>query len=421
MMKSTLALVALAIVTLFTIGCEGTKILETPEFGNGGFLSQTNPLPDASLARLEGVWAVVDGSRRFGDSIAIKISGDRLTLYCQPNVSYFVLEAGFLDSVVVLEGYWREQVNSNTGLARFVVPKLQGGGWVVNGGDPPPNIVIVGGFGEGNENAVNNITLRWIRPFSEKAKQKFYTIAHRGGGRTADLLQYSENTVELLRVAERFGSNAVEIDVRLSSDGVPFLYHDNEINPRLVKRGALIGATEDYPYSVLRQYVTLIGGEHLPTLEEALTAIVDETNVEFVYLDTKTENAGLISVMLPFIRDAQERASKISGRAPFQCYIGMATQDLVDEFKAIPGHQDLPSLCELSLDETRAIKAEVWSPRWTLGTQNDLVQQAQGEGMLAVTWTLDVDDFIHAYIRDGHFNGILTNYPSLVTYHWLMQ
>jgi glycerophosphoryl diester phosphodiesterase len=368
---------------------------------------------------MEGVWHVVQGADRFGDSVAIKMSGDGLTIYARPNVSYIVLEAGYLDSVVFLEGYWREQVNTNTGLARFVIPRTAGGGWVIHDGDRPDSMVIQGSYTLGNE--IFQVRMNYARPFSAKARETFYTISHRGGGRTADRIPYAENTSALLEIAERFGANAVEIDIRLSSDGIPFLYHDKELNPRLVQRGALVGAPEDYPFNVLQQYVTLIGGERIPTFEEALMTVVEKTNIEFVYLDTKSENRGLISVMWPIVQKAIDRAAEIPGRAPFRPYIGLPTQDVYDEFVAIPGHQDLPSLCELSLDQARAIKADVWGPRWTLGTQNDLVKQAQAEGMLVVTWTLDLDTFVASFIETGSFNGILTNYPTLVTYHWLMQ
>lgn len=410
-----------ALLATFLVGCSDSLILDAPEFKNGGILSQTKPLPDSSPSRLNGVWVVEAGQEQFGDSVVVKVSGDRVTVFARPNVGYIILQAGYLDSVVFLEGYWREQVNAKTGLARFVVPKENGGGFVVTGGIQPDTMRIAGVIGDGQDNPDKNFQLRWVRDFSAKANEQFFNIAHRAGGRTADRLLYSENTVELIKIAEHYGSNAVEIDVRLSSDNIPYLYHDNEINPRLVQRGALVGPSENYPYSVLRQYATLIRGEHIPTFQEALDAIVYDTDLEFVYLDTKTPNAGLISIMIPMMQKAKADADAIPGRKELNLYIGLPTQDTYDEFKSIPGHENVASLCELSIDQTREIDANVWGPRWTLGTQNDLVSQAHAEGRLAVTWTLDIDEFIEEFIRTGQFNGILTNYPTLVTYHRYMQ
>ena len=156
---------ALVMVALLAGACGEGVLLDIPEFRNGGLLSQTKPMPDGSLSKLEGVWRVRAGSNRFGDSVAIKISGDRLTIFARPNVSYLVLEAGYLDSVVFLEGYWREQVNTNTGLVRLVVPKDQGGGWLVDDGERPASLAIVGSYGTGSQGNPNiDFALEWVRP-----------------------------------------------------------------------------------------------------------------------------------------------------------------------------------------------------------------------------------------------------------------
>ncbi len=49
-------------------------------------------------------------------------------------------------------------------------------------------------------------------------------IAHRGGGRLAP-----ENTLAGMRAAHNHGFTFVEYDVKLSSDGVPFLLHDDRL------------------------------------------------------------------------------------------------------------------------------------------------------------------------------------------------
>ena len=50
-------------------------------------------------------------------------------------------------------------------------------------------------------------------------------IAHRGAGTLAP-----ENTLAALAVAVRYGYRAVEIDVMLSSEGTPFLIHDERLD-----------------------------------------------------------------------------------------------------------------------------------------------------------------------------------------------
>ena len=82
-----------------------------------------------------------------------------------------------------------------------------------------------------------------------------------------------------------------------------------------------------------------------------------------------------------------------------------------------PNYQSVPSLCELSVDDVRKVNSLVWSPRWTLGTQNDLVDQMHAEGRLAVTWTIDQPPWIRDFINEGHFDGLLTNFPYVVAYY----
>jgi glycerophosphoryl diester phosphodiesterase len=59
----------------------------------------------------------------------------------------------------------------------------------------------------------------------------------------------------------------------------------------------------------------------------------------------------------------------------------------------------------------------VWAPRWTQGTQNELVALMHSQGRIAWTWTLDNVNWIQEFISEGNFDGILTNYPFLVGYY----
>ena len=414
----SIALLALVIVC----GCEESPVgLIIPEFRNGGSLATTTALTNEQLSRLDGIWYVEKGRAKLGDSVVIKVSGDRLTVYARPNAFYMQLESGYVDSAVLFEGFWREQVNSNTGLVRCSIPRTSAGDYIVTGKPLSGDLKLEGSFGQGTNNNSDDIVLHWVRPFSERALKPFAIIAHRAGGRTSDRIPHSENTVELIRTAERYGSNGIEIDVRLSADGVPFLYHDTQLNPRLVQKGALVGPPENYPIRALQSLVTLINGETIPTLAQALDVIVNETNLQFVYLDTKTENSGLISKMIPLQAAAMKAAQQKPGRKSLLIVVGIPTDATYDELLSIPSHSDIPTIIEPSYEQALGANALVWSPRWTLGTQLDRVHEAQANGMGVVTWTLDDDAFIRQYLANGNFNGFLTNYPTLVTWHVYMQ
>jgi glycerophosphoryl diester phosphodiesterase len=241
----------------------------------------------------------------------------------------------------------------------------------------------------------------------------------------SDGIPHSENTIEFALRAEELGVNALEVDVRKSKDGVLFLYHDATINPRLVRKNTLVGATEDYTWKVLQSEITLLHGEKMPTLEAFLDAVIEKTKVTFVYLDTKTTGANIIADMIPIQKRALEKAAAM-GRSDLKIYIGIPNQDLLDELKAAQKTAgDVPSLIETSPDDCvdPEVMGDVWSPRWSEGTQNAKVAELQARGLTAVTWTLDVDSYIQQYLAvpSGRFNGFLTNYPMLVKYHILKQ
>ncbi|MFJ5271981.1 glycerophosphodiester phosphodiesterase [Streptomyces sp. NPDC088358] len=87
-------------------------------------------------------------------------------------------------------------------------------------------------------------------------------VAHRG-----DPYHVRENTIDSLRSALQRGADAVEIDVRLSRDGVPVLLHDETLK-RLWE--------VDRPLRALSaDEVSGLTGGGVPTLEAALAATGD--------------------------------------------------------------------------------------------------------------------------------------------------
>ncbi|MCK7517483.1 MAG: hypothetical protein MZV64_07045 [Ignavibacteriales bacterium] len=291
---------------------------------------------------------------------------------------------------------------------------MSGGGEIVYGDTSGNAITFVGEYGNGNGLADKPLVLKFMRPFSDEVKQSnFYILAHRGGGRNSDYLGVSENSIEMINIAERFGSTGIEIDARLSKDGVPFLYHDGDINLRLTQKGLIWGNIEDFTWAQLRSLVTLRNGEKIPSLREALEFVLEKTTIKAVWLDTK--DVDVIDSSIAIQRDILQRASDM-GR-DLKIVIGIPADDVFEEFITKPGFQDVPSLCELTIDQVRQANSLVWAPRWTQGIQTDAVRQMHAEGRLAFTWTLDDANYIEEFINTGEFDGILTNYPTIVSYY----
>lgn len=404
---------------LLFYSCNNEVEVITPTVDPDNFLSQTTPLPDYTKPIMDGIYEVTAGNELLGDQVAVKWNRDRLSIFSGKNGGYVVLESGYLDSVIYFFGYWRYSTNTETGAINFNIPANEGGAYILSGDTTFTTIKFVGKYGNGNESATNSITIKYKRAFSQKVQQSnFEILAHRGGGRNSDYLGVSENSIEMINIAERFGTTGVEIDARLSKDGVPFIYHDGDINLRLCQKSLIWGNIEDFTWAQLRTLITLRNGEKIPSLREALEFILEETNIKTVWLDTK--DVDVVPASIELLTEINERA--ILGERDLKVYLGIPADDIYEKFLEQPNYEDVPSLCELSIEQVRTANALIWAPRWTQGTQTSTVQQMQSEGRKVFTWTLDDENYIEQFINEGQFDGILTNYPTIVSYfHYIKE
>jgi len=410
-------IILIVILLLIINACNKDTTVPVPSAGPNSFMNETYPLTSPSRLLMEGVYKVAYGPDFLGDSVILKWNRYGL-LITNNNGKYFVMRVGYIDSIVFLQGYWRDGYSDATGLASFYIAREEGGIEIVTG-TGSQEIIIRGAIGNENGLPDKPVILVYSRPFSEKVKNSnFYILAHRCGGRTSDRLPVSENSIAMLNYTEKFGSTGVEMDVRLTRDGIPFLYHDPDINTRLTKKGPLAGPIENYSWAQISAFVRLIHGEMIPTLEDALIFTIDSTLLRFVYLDMKASRDAM-SAVIPIQQQMIQRA-KDKGR-DILIVVGIPTDDVLDNLMTYPDYQNIPSLCELTVDDVRKVNSRVWAPRWTLGTQNDLVQQMHDEGRVAVCWTIDTPAWIQDYVTNGLFDGLLTNYPYVVAYNHYTQ
>lgn len=407
-------LLILIVSLLLFYSCNNEVDITNPVIDPSDFLSQTTPLTNSSKLVMEGIYDVVEGKELLGDQVVVKNTRDRISIFSGKKGGYIVLDAGYLDSVIFFMGYWRYATNSETGAASFYIPSDEGGTNIISGDTSATTIRFVGEYGVGTGMADKKLVLKFNRDFSQKVKQNdFYILAHRGGGRNSDYLGVSENSLEMINIAERFGSTGIEIDARLSKDGVPFLYHDGDINLRLTQKSLIWGDIESFTWAQLRTLVTLRNGEKIPSLREALEFVLEKTNIRAVWLDTK--DVDVVTSSIELLTEINERAV-LMGR-DLKINIGIPADDVFEEFISQPGFQDVPSLCELSLEQVRQANSQVWAPRWTQGVQTDAVRQMHAEGRKVFTWTLDEPSYIEQFINEGEFDGILTNYPTIVSFY----
>jgi glycerophosphoryl diester phosphodiesterase len=378
-------------------------------------------LKPAVLQKMNGVYTIEQGSNDFGTLAPAKWSytvegTDTLyhfSFFLGRDAAYFVCEGRRLDSAILLDGYWRRMVNTETGRLRLTIARDSGARGLLNtAAFDPTTIHINGVYGIGNTVPDMPIRLRYSQPLYNATP--FQILAHRCGGRTADLLPAAENSVAMVKLASRFGANGIETDVQLTKDGVPVVYHDATLNERLIRKNGLVGPIKNYTYDQLSTLVRLTDGQKIPTLREILHTVVYNTPLQFVWLDSKYPES--LQAEKEIQAEYLQKAAAIGRK--LEIVIGIPTQDVLDGFKKLEGYKTVPSLVEFSPEEAANVNAKVWAPQWTLGLQNEEVSAQQAQGRRVFTWTVDIPENVERYMREGTFNGILSNYPSVTAYYY---
>ena len=414
----------ISVLFIFSLGCKKQFEAPVPEIKWSAFDSAIAvPLSYNTRQKIEGIYSFTDGADGFGDFSALKWSylinntdtTFYLSIFCEKQIAYFICQGKRVDTNILLNGYWRKMTNTETGRVRFTISQKNGAKHLLSARPFNMNtdsILISGAYGNGNDIPDQKITFKYKRPLYNA--KPFDILADRGGGRTSDLLPASENSVEIIKMASRFGGTGIEIDIRVSSDGVPLLFHDLTLNERIIQKNGLLGPIENYTFAQLNALVRLEQGEHIPSLREVLNTVVYNTPLNYVWLDVKYNSS------LQAVRDLQKEFTQKAlaiGRK-VDIVIGIPDQATLTNFLALKDYKESLSLCEMSLEDVRNVSAHYWAPRWTLGLQNEMVDQMHTEGRKAIVWTLNVPGNVLEFMNQGRFDGILSNYPSIVAYYY---
>lgn len=370
------------------------------------------PLDEATCSSLQGIYTLEEGADFFGDTAVLKCSYTvekektiyQLSLFCEKNGTYIISEARKQNGAVLLSGHWRKAAANGSGNVWMVVENLP------SQNAQQAGIRISGWFGDNNDLPSQLLRLTYHQPLPKKLPLQI--IGHRGGARNVDFLHVSENTTDMMKMAAQLGATGVEIDVRMTKDGVPVIFHDSFLSIHTVKGKIYGGLIHNYTLKELRT-VELRKGGSVPTLQECLHTILYETPLETVWLDIKKECD--LEKIHKLQKQYMERATLI-GRN-LMIYIGVPDEALLKCFRALDDYKNVPSLTELKPDVASEINAEVWAPQYTNGTEEENVDRMHNEGRKAFVWSLDSRFMIDTYLKEGGFDGVVTNTPSVVA-HW---
>jgi glycerophosphoryl diester phosphodiesterase len=220
-------------------------------------------------------------------------------------------------------------------------------------------------------------------------------VAHR-----ACPLHGQENSIQGVITAAKLGADAVEIDIRLTSDGLPILNHDRTLW-RMAKYPLPVDRISSSRFRTLRNRQT---GTPMPSLTEVLDVLPDGLDMA---LDLKAPSALGPTVELLAQRNMLERAA-LWVRDPD--HVRRAATLAPESERALLRNTMNPAKTSGYLHDAVACGATAVSIHQR-GLTTEAVKEAKGLGLTVYCWVLDMGGLAEV-IRTG-VDGVVVDSPDL--------
>ncbi|MFI5805489.1 glycerophosphodiester phosphodiesterase [Streptomyces sp. NPDC051561] len=218
-------------------------------------------------------------------------------------------------------------------------------------------------------------------------------VAHRG-----DLYRFRENTLDSIRSALEHGADAVEVDVRLTRDGVPVLLHDETLERLWGHDRWLADLTKAELDGLTGTAGSSAPGSGVPSLREALLAVGGRRLL--IDLPDGARDA-MVRKVVGVVHEA--------GASERTYYCGNPTAML--RVRAADPHAEI-ALSWQSVAPPRPVLLESITPRWLnyrFGlVDGELVDRVHRDGLLVAAWTPDTRRSIRRVLAAG-VDAVTTN------------
>ncbi|HIC90089.1 MAG TPA: hypothetical protein EYP04_11905 [Anaerolineae bacterium] len=232
-------------------------------------------------------------------------------------------------------------------------------------------------------------------------RRRFLRIAHRGASAYAP-----ENTLAAFQKALELGADMVEMDVRLSADGVPVVIHDGRLEHTTNGKG-WVG---DYTLGELKR-LRVAGDQEIPALEEVIEFCREEELGMYIEL----KEPGTVAPVADLIRRYDVVHGTIVGS--FQIDSVAAVKEVAPEILASV------LFTQRNVDPVKlaqAIGAEYVHPCWERATPTpetylteQWVKRVRNAKLGLICWHEERPDVIAA-LRQRGVDGICSNQPDLL-------
>jgi glycerophosphoryl diester phosphodiesterase len=229
-------------------------------------------------------------------------------------------------------------------------------------------------------------------------------IIHRGGG-----IYGPENTLSAIQAGIDSGADAIEFDVRFTSDGVPVLMHDETIT-RTTNATTSIKVA-DLTLEQLKEYDagSYFGeefiGETVPTLFEALDLINNNANVYIEIKGYHEDAASLISEVIDEVG--------FNGEIKFISF----NETLLEEMKLFNEDAETVLLLGSFFGDIEVLSSKDYIDHYgfqyqVVEARGEYIQSLQQAGKGVVVWTVN-DEINITQMNKLGVDGIITDNPLL--------
>ncbi len=224
--------------------------------------------------------------------------------------------------------------------------------------------------------------------------------AHRGGS-----IEAPENTLESFKYAIDLGSAYIETDVQLSSDGITYIFHDDNLK-RLLGQDVTFSSL----HSNMIDKLKLFNSYNIPRLETALYEFPDT----LFQIDVKTDEVTLPAMKIIekcnsldrvcMASFSSDRLKKINNLYPEVC-LSMGPNEI---FKLLLSSYGLYK----KKIRGNCLQIPIYQYGIKLATKR-FVKYVQNLGLKIHVWTINDEDTMQELINIG-VDGIITDRPKLL-------
>ena len=409
-----------ACVGALLCACDQDVLTTNPTFPNGGLLRNSTPVKQEALDQLQGLFTTINGSDLIGSDAVVKTTPNVLSIFYEVEAGYVVLNTGCVaqedgGARLVLEGYWRYALTSRSGLMRLEVQPAEVATQLCNGEtlSSKDHLSLVGKYGDEDDVPSLPVGVSFKRNLTEYIG-KFYVAGHHGACQNYTDCGASINSIETMQLMPALGADVAEVDVRISKDGVPFLYHDPSFTDSQSVGRYCHGKVREMSWAAIQANCRLTHGEQVPSLEDALRMAVDASALRGVWLDTKDPE--VVDEEVALAKKYNEYA-KSKGRN-LTVVVGIPNEMALDAWKAVKDKEGVPCLLEWDPELVIPNGCRVWGPTWTAGPRASDVAKLQQQGIPTIFWTVNGEDYLNLFLEESLPNGFISDRPAQAFYYY---